>query len=58
MKPTMGMNTASKTLNLQSSLKAADLNSILHSEYVYRKKMVRTANVPPLPVLWQRSVFQ
>ena len=38
MKPTMGMNTASKTLNLQSSIKAADLNSILHSEYVYRKK--------------------
>ena len=56
MKPTMSMNTASKTLNLQSSLKAADLSSILHSEYVNQKKLVRTANAPPLPVLWRRSV--
>ena len=34
----MGMNTSSKTLNLQSSLKATEINSVLHSEYVKRKK--------------------
>lgn len=38
MKPTMGLNTSAKTLNLQSSLKAADLDANLHSQFVNRQK--------------------
>ena len=35
----MDMDLSAKTLNLQTSIKVADLNSVLHSEYVNRKKI-------------------
>ena len=46
MRPTMGMNTSSKTPNLQSSLKATEINSVLHSEYVKRKNIGQIGQHP------------
>jgi len=47
LKPTMGMDFSTQTLNLQSDIKAAELEEIIFKDYKYSNK--KWSNTPTAP---------
>ena len=58
MKPTMNMDAAAQTLNFQSHIKAAELESIIHNEYKHSKNCGQPHPLLPIAAILEKVSYK